>query len=66
MTKVLKQKIKCAKCGIESEQLVVYSINFSLGSKEDNKKLMEHKQVCPNCNYSAKNISVINIKETIN
>ena len=56
MTKVVNKKIKCAKCGTESDQMIVYSINYSLGKAEDNSELREHKQVCPNCNYTAKNI----------
>lgn len=58
MTKILKKQVKCANCGVESEQIVVYSVNFSLGTVEDNEKLMQHKQVCPNCNYTAPNISI--------
>jgi len=56
MTKVITKKIKCANCGTESEQMIVYSINYSLGNQEDNARLREHKQVCPNCNYTAPNI----------
>lgn len=59
MTKVMMKKVKCIKCGTESDQMIVYSVNFSLGNKEDNEKLMGHKQVCPNCNYSAPDISFI-------
>lgn len=59
MTRVLNQKLKCAKCGEESMQRVVYSVNFNLGKKEDNEKLMKAKQVCPHCNYTAPLISVI-------
>ena len=33
MTKLLKQKVKCIKCGKESDQLIVYSVNFLLGKK---------------------------------
>ena len=36
MTKVGKKKVKCVECGAESEQLIVYSVNFSLGKKEHN------------------------------
>ena len=43
MTKVAEKTVKCIKCGAESEQLVVYSVNFNLGSKEENEKLMKHK-----------------------
>ena len=59
MTKVRKQLVKCAKCGKESEQLIIYSVNFSLGKKADNEKLMNKTQKCPNCGYEAKDISVI-------
>ncbi len=62
MTKVVMKKVKCVKCGTESDQMIVYSVNFSLGNKEDNEKLMEHKQVCPNCNYSAPDISLSWVK----
>jgi len=48
---------KCVKCGFESEQKFVYSVNFSLGKREDNEKLINHMQVCPNCNYKAPRIS---------
>ena len=58
MTKVLKKNVKCANCGVESEQMVVHSVNFNLGSEEDNKKLMEHQMVCPNCDYAAVDISL--------
>ena len=57
MTKVGKKIVKCANCGKESEQLLVYSVNFMLGSKEDNAKLIENKQKCPNCGYEAVDIS---------
>lgn len=53
MTKIKNEKVICDKCGKESEQAVVYSVNFLLGKKEDNKKLMNHKQICPHCNYTA-------------
>ena len=58
MTKVLKKKVVCANCGEESEQLVVYSVNYSLGDIENNKKLIKHQQVCPKCSYSAPNIAL--------
>lgn len=57
MTKVLNKPVKCAKCGHESDQLIVCSVNFLLGSKEDNEKLMNHMQKCPKCGYEAKDIS---------
>ena len=57
MTKVAKKLVKCAKCGAESEQLFVYSVNFSLGTKDDNEKLMKYKQKCPKCGYEAADIS---------
>jgi len=53
MTKVINKVVTCAKCGKDSEQMLVYSVNFSLGKKEDNEKLMQHQQVCPHCNYMA-------------
>ncbi len=57
MTKVGKEKVKCIKCGAESEQLIVYSVNFSLGTKEHNEALMKNQQKCPNCGYEAMDIS---------
>lgn len=57
MTKVGKINVKCANCGEESEQFVVFSVNFLLGSKEDNEELMKHMQKCPNCGYEAVDIS---------
>lgn len=57
MTKVTKNSVKCAVCGNESEQLIVYSVNGLLGTKEDNTKLMNNKQKCPKCGYESKDIS---------
>lgn len=57
MTKVSKRLIKCIKCGEESEQLFVFSVNYLLGSKESNDRLMDHKQKCPNCGYEYVDIS---------
>lgn len=66
MTKVAKIKVKCAKCGVESEQLVVHSVNFMLGTNEDNKRLMKHEQVCPKCSYTNFDISVlVNAEEKV-
>lgn len=58
MTKVVRRMVKCVKCGTESEQFIVYSVNFNLGSREDNEKLMRHTQKCPKCGYEAIDISV--------
>lgn len=57
MTKIIKEKIKCCKCGYESEQLIVCSINYDIGLEEDNNILSSKKQKCPNCGYEAHNIS---------
>lgn len=57
MTKVTKNIVKCAVCGNESEQLIVYSVNGLLGTKEENDKLMNSKQKCPKCGYESKDIS---------
>ena len=65
MTKVAQRKIICAKCGVESEQLVVLSVNFMLGDMESNKKLMTHMQKCPNCKYEAIDISKDNENKNI-
>lgn len=58
MTKVSKTIKKCVKCGEESEQLAVFSINFNLGSREDNERLMNRKEKCPHCGYEAPDISI--------
>lgn len=64
MTKVGKVKVKCAKCGVESEQLITYSVNFMLGPKNANERLMKHQQVCPKCSYTNFDISILtNIEE---
>lgn len=60
MTKVGKNNVKCAVCGNESEQLIVYSVNYSMGTKEDNDKLVNSKQKCPKCGYENNDISKIN------
>ncbi len=58
MTKVSRNIVKCIKCGAESEQLTVYSVNFALGTKEQNEALMKNKQKCPNCGYESVDISI--------
>ena len=57
MTKVVSQPVKCIRCGKESEQLIVYSVNFNLGSRADNEKLIQHLQECPHCGYKSIDIS---------
>ncbi len=57
MTKAVKKKVKCIKCGTESDQLVVFSVNYNLGPKEANNRLMKHIQKCPKCGYEAIDIS---------
>ncbi len=59
MTKVSKKIVKCVKCETESEQLIVHSVNFMLGVKKDNEKLIRHQQVCPKCNYTNFDISIL-------
>ena len=58
MTKIKKEIITCAKCGKDSEQMKVYSVNYIFGNKEFNDSLVNHKQKCPYCGYEAKNISI--------
>ncbi len=58
MTKVKKEKVICSNCKKESEQLIIYSINYSLGTKESNDKLQNHIQECPHCGYKNSNISM--------
>lgn len=62
MSDISREVVKCAKCGKESPQMIVYSVNYSLGDKESNDKLIEHKKKCPYCEYEAINISVLNDK----
>lgn len=58
MSDISRRIVKCTKCGKESEQLIVYSVNYLLGDKESNDKLINHKQKCPFCNYEAIDISI--------
>ena len=53
MTNVVKGIVKCARCGRESIQLFVFSVNYRLGRVEDNDKLARYKQKCPYCGYEA-------------
>lgn len=62
MSDISREKVKCAKCGKESQQLVVYSVNYSLGDKETNDKLVSHKQKCPYCGYEAISIDSLSDK----
>lgn len=62
MSDISRKVVKCAKCGKESPQIIDYSVNYSLGDKESNDKLIEHKQKCPYCEYEAIDISVLNDK----
>mgnify|MGYP004543556459 FL=1 len=62
MSDISREVVKCAKCGKESPQMIVYSVNYLLGDKESNDKLIEHKQKCPYCEYEAIDISVLNDK----
>ena len=64
MSDISREIVKCAKCGKESSQMVVYSVNYSLGDKESNDKLINYKQKCPYCNYEAISIDVLNNKLT--
>lgn len=59
MTKITKNIVKCAVCGTESEQMIVHSVNYLIGSKEDNDALMNSKQKCSNCGYENNDISKI-------
>ena len=60
MSDISREIVKCAKCGKESPQMVVYSVNYLLGDNESNDKLISHKQKCPYCEYEAIDISVLN------
>ena len=62
MSDISRETVKCAKCGKESQQLVVYSVNYSLGDKETNDKLVSHKQKCPYCGYEAISIDSLSDK----
>lgn len=65
MTKVVRKNVTCFKCGKSSEQMIVYSVNYSLGSKEANDRLVNHLQKCPYCGYEARNISLKPPKKTL-
>ena len=60
MSDISRKLVKCAKCGKESQQLIVYSVNYYLEGKENGDKLLHHKQKCPYCNYEAVNIGAFN------
>ncbi len=60
MTKVVNKIVKCIKCEKESEQVIIYSVNYLFGTKESNDELKQYQQVCPHCNYAARDISVKN------
>ncbi len=62
MSDISRKIVKCAKCGKESQQLVVYGVNYSLGDKETNDKLVSHKQKCPYCGYEAISIDSLSNK----
>lgn len=57
MSDISRELVKCAKCGKESQQLIVYSVNYYLEGKENGDKLLHHKQKCPYCNYEAIDLS---------
>lgn len=61
MTKISKRIVKCYKCGKESEQFLVFSVNYLLGTKESNDRLKNHVQKCPYCGYE--NIDISKEKE---
>ena len=56
MTDIRKELVKCAKCGKESPQIIVMSVNYWLGDKESNDNLLRHQQKCPYCGYEAVSI----------
>lgn len=60
MTDISREVVKCAKCGKESQQLIVYSINYWLETKESADALLHHKQKCPYCDYEAVHINILN------
>ena len=64
MSDISREIVKCAKCGKESPQIVVYSVNYYLEGKENGDKLLKHKQKCPYCNYEAISIDALNNKLT--
>lgn len=64
MSDISREIVKCAKCGKESPQIVVYSVNYYLEGKENGDKLLHHKQKCPYCNYEAISIDALNNKLT--
>ena len=64
MSDISRELVKCAKCGKESQQLFVYSVNYLLGDKETNDKLANHKQKCPYCGYEAVSLDISNNKKS--
>ena len=57
MTKIKQMTVKCKKCGFKSEQVAIFSVNYSLGNNKNNDELIEYKQKCPKCGYEAIDIS---------
>ena len=58
MTKITMKDTRCIRCGEESQQMIIHSINFTLGDPESNDRLVSSRQKCPHCGYEANNISI--------
>ena len=57
MTRVKWKEIECCKCGHISTQMLICSVNIVCGDEERCEALLNHKQQCPKCGYTALDIS---------
>ena len=57
MTRTRLKKVKCSKCGHVSTQMIVLSVNIVIGDEERCEALLNHKQKCPQCGYTAFDIT---------
>ena len=58
MTRIKWKKTQCIECGHVSYQMVVCSVNFLVGTDEENTRQMKHQQQCPECGYTADDIGL--------
>ena len=57
MTRIKWKEIECGKCGHISTQMLICSVNIVCGDEERCEALLNHKQQCPKCGYTALDIS---------
>ena len=57
MTITKFEKIKCCQCGHVSSQIIICSVNIIVGDEDRCEALLNHKQKCPQCGYTAFDIA---------